>query len=198
MCGLPPRLTSSTSYMRASSWPGTRHAIRYDPTRDATNENVVVDPRGRIGDAAPRNADDQLAAPVAVEVEAVVLAVVARDQRDDRRAVLRIDVEELGRIRMRYEQLRPQPSGGALHGKSIQRSVRRQTYSQLTIERGFSYRTATRDSRTLSARNSRTSASVWPVSATSSAMRTRWSCRSTGSGMGGSSIGTGRRSSTPV
>jgi len=42
--------------MRASSWPGTRHANRYEPTRDATKENVVVDPGGRIGVAAPRNA----------------------------------------------------------------------------------------------------------------------------------------------
>ena len=41
--------------MRASSCPGTRQANRYEPTRDATNENVAVEPGGRIGVAAPRN-----------------------------------------------------------------------------------------------------------------------------------------------
>ena len=41
--------------MRASSWPGTRHANRYEPARDATNENLAVDLGGRIGVAASRN-----------------------------------------------------------------------------------------------------------------------------------------------
>src|SRR5207253_9081325 len=85
-----------------------------------------------------------------------------------------------------------------LHGKSIQRSVRRQTYSQLTTERGFSYSTAQRTSPTLPAQKSFTSRSVNPVSATSSAIRTRASSRSTSSGTGGRIIGMSRRSLTPV
>ncbi len=39
--GRPPRTTSSTSHMRACSWPGTRQAMRKLPVRRATNEKVA-------------------------------------------------------------------------------------------------------------------------------------------------------------
>ena len=97
--------------------------------------------------------------------------------------------------------IEPSSSGtgaSALQGKSIHWSVRFQTYSQRTVERDFSYSTAQRTSDTLPLQKSFTSASVAPVSATSSAISTRASCRSTKSGTGGSSIGMSSRSSMPV
>ena len=68
-----------------------------------TAQECVSAPRFVHVDAhapAARDAEHQLAAAVAVEVEPVVLAVVARDERDDGGSLLRLDVQELGRARM--------------------------------------------------------------------------------------------------
>ena len=54
-------------------------------------------------------------------------------------------------------------ASSADHGKVIQRSVRRQTYSHLTAERDFSYSTAHRTSVTLPWQKSFTSSRVAPV-----------------------------------
>ena len=63
----PPRATSRTSHIRASSWPGTRQASRNAPARDATNENVALCPGSRpyvgFGELAPANAGRTVIAP---------------------------------------------------------------------------------------------------------------------------------------
>ena len=67
----PARTTSSTSYIRACSWPGTIEANRKDPVRVARKENVAVRPL-----ASPCTGEGVLAPGKA--------AVVDAGARDDR------------------------------------------------------------------------------------------------------------------
>src|SRR3954447_14950262 len=93
---------------------------------------------------------------------------------------------------------RPATGGSVDHGKLIHASVVFQAYVGTITEWGLWYSTAVRASATCWTRTSRTRRRVWPVSATSSAMRTRNPVTSTTFRLGGSTTGTSRRASTPV
>ena len=96
--------------------------------------------RGRVGPVPRRPAGRRHEREVGRLVDELEIAAdVAPHQRPGRLAHALDQLAELvvRDLRMCHDLSTPTGSS-ALHGKSIQRSVRRQTYSQLTTERGFS------------------------------------------------------------